>query len=157
MRCKGLYLAGLLLLMASGRAMAQTDAQVAAEVMALAKAQWAAEMAGQPASVSMKDAADEYTEFNSDFPTRIDGKGVNGRLADGFASAPSRLIAAEMANPKVQVYGNVAILSYNFIGLLQEADGSVEPSLAKSTRVYAQIDGAWKLVHANFAPVEVDD
>ncbi len=156
MRRTGLV-AVVLLLMASGRAMAQTDAQVAAEVMALAKAQWAAEMARQPTSVTMKDVADEYTEFNSDFPTRLDGKDVNGRLAEGFSNAPSRLIAAEMANPKVQVYGNVAILSYNFIGLVQDADGGVEPSLAKSTRVYARADGAWKLVHANFAPVETDD
>ena len=60
-----------------------------------------------------------------------------------------------MVNAKVQVYGDVAILTYNFIGSGMTADGEVEPNLAKSTRVYAKIDGAWKLVHANFAPVGV--
>ena len=149
-------LAGLLLILASGKAIAQTDEQVAAEVIALAKAQWAAEMANQPASTVMKDVADEYSVFSPEFPTRVDGKDVNMRINDAFSADPARTIAAEMANPRVQVYGDVAILSYNYIGLVEE-DGDVETSLAKSTRVYARIDGAWRLVHANFAPVGDDD
>ena len=149
-------LAGLLLILASGKAIAQTDEQVAAEVIALAKAQWAAEMANQPAATVMKDVADEYSVFSPEFPTRVDGKDVNMRINDAFSADPARTIAAEMANPRVQVYGDVAILSYNYIGLVEE-DGDVETSLAKSTRVYARIDGAWRLVHANFAPVGNDD
>jgi ketosteroid isomerase-like protein len=149
-------LAGLLLVLISGNAIAQTDEQVAAEVIALAKAQWAAEMANQPAATIMKDVADEYSVFSPEFPTRVDGKDVNMRISDAFSADPSRTIAAEMANPRVQVYGDVAILSYNYIGLVEE-DGAVETSLAKSTRVYARIDGAWRLVHANFAPVGDDD
>jgi hypothetical protein len=30
-------------------------------------------------------------------------------------------------------------------------------NVAKSTRVYAKINGTWKLVHANFAPMSGDD
>ena len=63
------------------------------------------------------------------------------------------MVMGEMTNEKVQVYGDVAILTYNFIGAMKNKDGEVEPSLAKSTRVYAKIGGTWKLVHANFAPV----
>ena len=151
------FLVGLLLILASGHAIAQTDQQVAAEVIGLAKAQWAAEMADQPIATIMKDVADGYTEFSGAFPTRIDGKDVNSRLGEAFSADPSQLVAAEMANPKVQVYGDVAILSYNFIGLVQDAEGNVEPSLAKSTRIYARQGGAWKLVHANFAPVNSED
>jgi len=55
-----------------------------------------------------------------------------------------------MANPKVQLYGDVAILSYNYVGLIQGKDGKVEPSRAKSTRVYVKQGGRWMLVHANF-------
>jgi len=57
-----------------------------------------------------------------------------------------------MANQKVQVYGDVAILTYNYIGATKDKDGKVEPSRAKSTRVYVKKDGQWWLVHANFAP-----
>lgn len=130
--------------------MAQTDAKIAEAVKALAKAQWAAEIAGQ---ASTNQLADEYTEFNPGAPTRLDGKALNARLYEASNSGSSKLVAAEMSNPKVQVYGNVAILSYNFVGMLKDKDGKVEPSLAKSTRVYAKKGGKWMLVHANFAPV----
>ena len=117
----------------------------------------ASTVANQPTATVMKDVADEYTEFSPNFPTRIDGKGVNSRIGEAFSDDPGRTVAAEMANAKVQVYGDVAILSYNYIGLVRDADGNVETSLAKSTRVYVRKDGSWKLVHANFAPVGDDD
>jgi ketosteroid isomerase-like protein len=58
-----------------------------------------------------------------------------------------------MVNPKVQVYGDAAILTYNFVGVTKDKDGKTSPSTAKSTRVYAKMNGKWMLVHANFAPV----
>jgi len=73
------------------------------------------------------------------------------RLAEGLAGSSVRTVAAEMANPKVQVYnGDVAILSYNYVGLSKDKDGKTEPSRAKSTRVYVKQNGKWMLVHANF-------
>jgi ketosteroid isomerase-like protein len=57
-----------------------------------------------------------------------------------------------MANPKVQVYnGNVAILTYNYVGLTQDKDGKTTPNRAKSTRVYVKKGDKWMFVHANFA------
>jgi ketosteroid isomerase-like protein len=58
--------------------------------------------------------------------------------------------------PKVQAYGDVAILTYNFLGVTKNADGETSPMLAKSTRVYVKKGGEWKLVHANFAPLGND-
>lgn len=126
---------------------------VADEVIAVAKAQWAAEMKKDVAG-AMKNVADDYTEFNSDSPTRLDGKQINWKLAEATASGSGSLVAAEMANEKVQVYGDVAILTYNFIGATKSKDGVVEPQLAKSTRVYVKKDGQWWLVHANFGAVD---
>ncbi len=134
-------------------ALAQTNSQIAAEVIAITKAQWAAEMAKEPTATAMQNVADEYTEFNADTPTRVDGKDLNMRLADAFAGGVGSLVAAEMANEKVQVYGDVAILTYNFVGMTKDKDGVVAPALAKSTRVYVNKDGQWMLVHANFAAV----
>ncbi len=137
----------------SSAAVAQAAAEdVAKEVIALAKAQWASEMA-KNVSGAMKYIADDYTEFNSDYPTRVDGKAMNRRLAEASSGASGSLVAAEMANEKVQVYGDVAILTYNFIGSLKDKDGEIEPLLAKSTRVYAKQGGRWLLVHANFGAV----
>ncbi len=48
--------------------------------MALARAQWDAEIQGKSAAEQSAWTADDYTEFNSDFPVRIDGKALNDRL-----------------------------------------------------------------------------
>ena len=137
----------------SSVAVAQAGVEdVAKKVIALAKAQWASEMA-KNVSASMKNIADDYTEFNPEYPTRVDGKAMNQRLAEASSGASGSLVAAEMANEKVQVYGDVAILTYNFIGSLKDKDGEIEPLLAKSTRVYVKQGGRWLLVHANFGAV----
>jgi ketosteroid isomerase-like protein len=132
-------------------AMAGEDPKVAAEVMALARSQWASEMAGESASQQMAAVADDYTEFNPDYPTRIDGK----TMATAMLGVPpsTKSLYADMQNAKVQVYGDTAILTYNYAGISRAADGKVGPNLAKSTRVYVKTGGRWMLVHANFAPV----
>ena len=130
----------------------QADQATADAVIAMTKAQWAAEIK-DPTSVAeqMKDASDDYTEFNGDYATRLDGKAMSSRLAEATAKASGKTVAAEMANPKVQVYGgNVAILTYNYVGLIQDKDGKTEPARAKSTRVFVKKDNKWVLVHANF-------
>ena len=126
------------------------------EIIALTRAQWAAEVA-EDAEGSASILADDYTEFNANFPTRIDGKAFNTKLYQAMAEGGGKMLVGEMANAKVQDYGNVAILTYNFIGVMQDGEGETSPQLAKSTRVYVKQGGAWKLVHANFAPISSDD
>ena len=130
----------------------QADQATADAIIAMVKAQWAAEIK-DPTNVAeqMKNASDDYTEFNGDYATRLDGKAMSTRLAEASGKASGKTIAAEMANPKVQVYnGNVAIVTYNYVGLTQDKDGKQEPQRAKSTRVYVKKDNKWVLVHANF-------
>ena len=140
-----------LLMMAGTPVQAADNPQVAAEVMALARAQWASEIAGAPMPQQNVSLADDYTEFNGDFPTLQIGKTVSTRM--GEVTPNDKAMYSDMRNAHVQVYGDTAILTYNFAGLRRTADGKVNPSLAKSTRVYARQGGEWKLVHANFAPV----
>jgi len=132
-------------------ALAGEDAKVAAEIMALARAQWAAEVAGKSPEEQMASVADDYTEFNPVYPVRLDGKAMAVRMAT--ADTSSTTLFGDMENGKVQVYGDTAILSYNFVGVVRDKDGKITPSSAKSTRVYARQGGKWMLVHANFAPV----
>ena len=141
----------------SGAVFAGEDAKVAAEVMAAARAQWAADVQGKSVSEQMMSVADDYTEFNPDFPVRIDGKALNSGIYEALARDGSRSLSGEMVNPKVQVYGDVAILSYNYIGVGIDKDGKTSSSAAKSTRVYAKQGGKWMLVHANFAPIAAAD
>jgi ketosteroid isomerase-like protein len=144
--------AGALMVMCQG-AVAGEDPKVAAEVIAITRAQWAAEAEGKSVAEQNAALADDYTEFNRDYPVRLDGKALNSALAEALARSGDRTILGDMQNAKVQVYGDVAILTYNYVGVDLHKDGKTESSVAKSTRVYAKIDGQWKLVHANFAPV----
>jgi len=130
----------------------QADKAIADTVIAMTKAQWAAGMK-DPTNVAAlsKDMSEDYTEFNGDFATRIDGKALNSRLAEGVAKDSTKGTAAEMLNEKVQVYnGNVAILTYNYAGTSIDKDGKTTPSRAKSTRVFVKQGDKWVLVHANF-------
>jgi len=131
----------------------EADKAVADAVIAMVKAQWAADIK-DPTNVAeqSKDTADDYTEFNGDYATRLDGKAMSIRLGEASAKGSEKRVAAEMANPKVQVYnGNVAILTYNYVGLSIDKDGKTTPSRAKSTRVFVKKGEKWMMVHANFA------
>jgi ketosteroid isomerase-like protein len=123
--------------------------RVADEIIGIVKAQWAATKQKNLAE-AMKNVADDYTEFNSDFATRIEGKELVMRVEEGWLKGSGDVLVSEMINPKVQVYGDVAILSYNYVGVSKDKDGETEPARAKSTRVYARQGGKWMLVHANF-------
>jgi ketosteroid isomerase-like protein len=148
-----IMLTGIAFLPSTSYAQASSNQQTTDEIIGFVKAEWAAEIA-DPSNVAeqFKNYADDYTEFDGDYATRIDGKSAAMKLAEPSGKASTRTVAAEMLNAKVQVYGDVAILSYNFAGILKDKDGVMNPSRAKSTRVYAKLNGKWKLVHANFAP-----
>jgi len=101
--------------------------------------------------------ADEYTQFNPTFATRLDGKAQLVSLEKANSAGGGEGLFSDMANPKVQVYGDVAILSYNYMGVTKDKDGELENTRAKSTRVYVKKGGKWMLVHANFGADPLDD
>jgi len=142
---------------ASTAVLADGHDEAAKEVMARAYEQWQA-FNDRDIAKAMEQVADEYTEFNSGVATRVDGKALNSRMAEAGNQDSAEGILAEMLNPKVQVYGNVAILSYNYMGMSKDKESKTTPFRAKSTRVYVKNDeGAWMLVHANFGADPVPD
>ncbi len=132
------------------KSFAQTNDQIANDIMAIVKAQWTAANSKAPIAEQMKNISDDYTEFNNDYATRVDGKALNQRISEANMQDASQTITSEMLNPKVQVYGDVAILSYNYAGIVKDAKGDLKPVRAKSTRVYVKQNGKWMMVHANF-------
>jgi ketosteroid isomerase-like protein len=126
------------------------------EVIALTYKIWKAEMNMDMVEMN-KYLADDYTEFNPDYSTRVDGRKLNVALSEALSMNGGKILAAEMLNPKVQVFGDVAILSYNYAGVNKDKDGVVKSNKAKSTRVYVKSSGSWKLVHANFGMDPVND
>ena len=122
------------------------------EVIKITYAEWAAEMA-KNAAKSVENIHENCTIWNPEYPNRLEGKDTIYKMRDVQMNAAGGFVLAEMANEKVQVFGNTAILTYNFMGLSKDKDGATEPIRAKSSRVYVNEGGKWLLVHANFAPV----
>lgn len=155
MRVHGISVGSFVLLacMAVGRVATaqQSTKAVEDEIIRIVKAQWAADKQ-KDATASMRNIAADYTEFNGDYSTRLEGRDLAMRLAEAGNMDAGKTLVSEMANPKVQIYGNVAILTYNYVGVAQNKDGSNTPVRAKSTRVYVKTGNDWMLVHANFAP-----
>ncbi len=141
----------LCLTMAAGQ---ERSGDVAKELIGIIKSEWSAGMA-KNISDAMKMVHDECTMFVPDFPNRLDGKEVIYKFWDAEASGGRSWVMMEMANEKVQVFGNTAILTYNFMAMQKDKDGKVKPLQTKSTRVYVNEGRKWLLVHANYAPVDV--
>ncbi len=63
--------------------------------------------------------------------------------------------SSDFQRPKAAVYGDVAVLTYNYQGASREADGSLKRYPAwDTTEVYARIDGAWKIIHTHWSHVQ---
>jgi len=79
----------------------QADQATSDAVIAMVKAQWAAEIK-DPTNVAeqSKDMSDDYTEFNGQYATRLDGKAMNSRMAEASGKNSGKTIGAEMANPQ---------------------------------------------------------
>ena len=89
-------LLGLLLMVVLAVGGAQSQSSSAAdEVIAATKAQWTAEMR-KDIEGSQKMVADDYTEFNDDYPTRLDSKQINRNLAEATASGAGSVIASPL-------------------------------------------------------------
>ena len=137
-------------------AFAQSDPEVAREVIAVAKAEWEA-FNKKDVNAAARSWAEEYTQFSPTFATRLEGKAQLVALEEALAGDSGGGVFSDMTNPKVQVYGDVAILSYNYIGVSKDKDGKTEPFRAKSTRVYVKKGSRWMLVHANFGADPLPD
>ena len=91
-------------------------------------------------------AADEITYFDGSLKMRCDGiKEFRDYLAsfNGTFSFPGY----ELLNPNVQLYGDIAILTFNFVGYMD--DGKRDPW--NTTEVYLLINGDWKIVSSHWS------
>jgi len=86
-------------------------------------------------------------------PNRIDGLEFHLKLIEGGGNgAPSRL---DLLTPRVQVYGDTAIVNYTLLKTVFPGPGILMPpdfSTINETRVFVKLDGVWKMVHLHKSP-----
>lgn len=60
--------------------------------------------------------------------------------------------ASEYMRPKAAVYGDAAVLTFNYRGSTRKADGTVTKFVPwDTTEVYARLDGQWKIIHTHWS------
>ncbi|MFO7448291.1 MAG: nuclear transport factor 2 family protein [Ignavibacteriaceae bacterium] len=94
----------------------------------------------------VENAAEEITYFDPGLEKRCTGK---KEYHDWFASFNGTFSFPdyELIDPLVQLHGNMGVLTFNFIGFME--DGSKE--YWNTTEVYALIEGEWKLISSNWS------
>ena len=81
-------------------------------------------------------------------PQRIDGLEFHLRLIEGGGNA-SRL---DMLTPRVQVYGDTAIVNYTLLKTTLAENAPPQFSSMNETRVFVKLEGIWKMVHLHKSP-----
>ena len=109
----------------------------------------------EPSSDFYKEHVAEDVTCYEGLPTRLDGIEYHLKALDALAEStehPGKR-HIELLNPKIQVYGDVGVVTATVQFATFQNQG-VETRLLNETRVWAKVDGAWKLVHFHKSPVE---
>jgi ketosteroid isomerase-like protein len=105
---------------------------------------------GDPGGFLELYAAD-ITYFDPVTTTRIDG---HQAMVNYYRPWVGKIQIAryEMLNPQVVVEGNMALLTYNLVNYIQDAEG-VESvgSCWNSTTIYQHRSGTWKAIHSHWS------
>lgn len=83
-------------------------------------------------------------------PYRVDGLSFHlDLIAAGANGAPTRL---DLLSPRVQLYGDTGVVTYTLLKTTISSDGAATFSTINEARVFAKIDGNWKMVHLHKSP-----
>lgn len=91
-------------------------------------------------------AAEEITYFDPGLEKRCTGKKEFHDWISAFNGTFS-FPSFELADPQVQMHGEIGVLTFNFIGFMK--DGSKE--YFNTTEVYRLIEGDWKLISSHWS------
>ena len=91
-------------------------------------------------------AAPEITYFDPSLEKRLDGREAFAKFLAPLKGT-FRVPKYEMVDPKVQVYGQAAVLSYNMV----DHDEAGNTFRMNVTEVYGRGEGRWRLVHSHFS------
>ena len=98
-------------------------------------------------------SAPEVTYYDTETELRLDGfEALEGLYKPIFGKI--KIDRYEMINPKVQVHGDTAVLTFNLINYRKDEDGVEKPATWwNSTEVYSRISGEWKIIHTHWSHI----
>jgi ketosteroid isomerase-like protein len=95
--------------------------------------------------------APQVTYFDTGTPQRINGLQA---LKAEYAQREGKIFydVMDFVDPRVQVCGDMAVLSYRFLSTWLNEDGSIASRTPwNCTEVFMRLDGQWKIIHTHWS------
>jgi ketosteroid isomerase-like protein len=127
-------------------AAADTDAQIARELVALERQAMDGWAKGNPDPL-LAISDPDITYFHVMTEKRLDGLAAVKALYEGFRGA-SLFDSYDLVDPKVQASGDVAVLTYVFVRRIGEAT-----SRWNATQVYQKKKDGWRVIHSHWSQI----
>jgi RNA polymerase sigma factor (sigma-70 family) len=138
------------LLLAVATATSAAERSVADDIVALERGALDLWSQGEPSGF-YAIMADEETYFDPLADARVDGVAALKAHFAPFAGR-FRIERYEMLNPRVDVAGDVAVLTFNLVNHGARFDGGPAVTARwNSTEVFRRIDGRWRIVHSHWS------
>jgi len=131
-------------LLSGGLAAADSDAGIAREIVAIERRVMDGWQKGDPGP-ALEISDREITYFHVMTDRRLDGLPALRALYEPYRGTPL-FDSYEMLDPKVQVSGDVAVLTYNFV----RRNGTAA-SRFNATEVYQRKKEGWRVIHSHFS------
>ena len=99
-------------------------------------------------------SADDIVYLDPDLTAPIVGKKAYVQFSEAL-KGKIFYDASEYVSPRVAVYGNTAVLTYNYHSLTKNRNGKLErTSFWNTTEVYRLIGDEWKIIHTHWSYIQ---
>jgi len=120
------------------------------EVLAITRRMLDAMYAADP-EVHRRHSAEDMSSYEWYIaPQRIDGLAFHLALIESGGNGTSSRL--DMLTPRVQVYGDTAIVNYTLLKTALPEAAPPQFSTMNETRVFVKLGGVWKMVHLHKSP-----
>ena len=85
-------------------------------------------------------------------PHRQDGLDFHLFMIENSWSGTTGEFRYDLLEPRVQIYGDTAVVSYTFMLSRVEEDGSISHKTHNESRVLVRKEGDWQVVHVHKSP-----
>jgi ketosteroid isomerase-like protein len=98
--------------------------------------------------------APDITYFDTGTPQRIDGlEAMTAEMAQRAGKIYYEVM--DFIDPRVQIQGNVAVLTYRFLSTRLNPDGSISSRVPwYCSEVYARSNGQWRIIHNHWSYIK---
>jgi ketosteroid isomerase-like protein len=96
------------------------------------------------------NSADEITYFDPSLAKRLNGVKEFTELLKPIENKFT-IDKYEMVNPKVQVHGEIAVLTYNLVDYAKNQQGEMKSFSWNTTEVYRKSGNDWKIIHSHWS------